>query len=179
MNYPTNPSQVVLDANFGYIYRITNTLTGFVYIGMHQHVKGERWRDYLGSGFRIQDEQVFLGRDFFSKELVCWTKSRIDAEIKEATHITRLVQSDTPHYNISNFDGALYATTPEQIQAMTAFRLSHESWNFLTPQRYRLQSITSSDLPDADIFDVQLRIIEEAIALKTARQILKRSIAAG
>ena len=179
MKLPTNPSQIVLDAHYGYIYRITNTLTGFVYIGKHRHTTGERWRSYLGSGFRIRDEQTFLGRDFFSKELVAWTSSDTDAHLKELVHICALVQSGARHYNISNHDGALFATTPEQTKSMMASRLSHEGWNLLNPTRSRLQELVRTGLEGHELAAEQLFIVHEAIELKATRERLRRDILAG
>lgn len=179
MKLPDNPSQLVLDHSYGYIYKLTNVLTDFVYIGKHRHIKGEHWRDYLGSGFRIRDEQAFLGRDFFKKELVCWTRNDDDATAKELTHIAAVVQSGVPHFNISNEDGALFATTPEQVAAMSSLRLSFEGWKQLNDHRSALTRIVREDPTHRDAAAVQLATVRTAINLKQQREALKRDITAG
>lgn len=59
----------------GYVYRITNKLTGEIYIGQHKVYK-EPWRRYLGSSTRLREDVARYGRENFTKSLIAWAWSR-------------------------------------------------------------------------------------------------------
>lgn len=173
------PSQPTLDSSYGYIYRITNLLTGYQYIGKHKHTRGENWRDYMGSAFRLGNDQDYFGKEFFMKELIEWTTDEIDALVKEAKHMKELVESGIPHYNFSNFDGLLAASNQEQIQFMTAHRISFEPWQKQKEQRHLYKSILATKPENPEMFERHLKTVELAMEIFVTRVKLKKAIDSG
>lgn len=96
------PSEIELIKHHGYIYRITNTITGSAYIGEHKHNAAEGWRDYMGSGTFLDQEMKSYGADNFSKEWVAWTENETQALLLEGLHITRQQNKEGFCYNFSN-----------------------------------------------------------------------------
>ncbi|WP_295825135.1 hypothetical protein [uncultured Microbacterium sp.] len=81
------PSQRLLDLNFGYIYRVTNSATGRTYIGKREQVKGEPWDAYRGSSLWLNREIARYGESAFTKEFVEFAKDRNSLTIAEALYI--------------------------------------------------------------------------------------------
>ena len=63
------------------IYKITNTLNGRFYIGMHT---GSEADGYLGSGKRIRAEVKKYGKENFKKEILEVCSNRKSLEQREA-----------------------------------------------------------------------------------------------
>jgi len=80
--------------NYGFVYRITNTENGFDYLGKkffwtvkkRPPLKGKKnkrretvetdWKDYWGSSDRLTKDIDQLGKDKFTREIICLCKSR-------------------------------------------------------------------------------------------------------
>ena len=72
------------DVYYGFVYLITNTVTGRKYIGRkfyHTYRKKKRvresnWREYAGSCRPLQEDMQRLGKDKFTFEIICNYKTR-------------------------------------------------------------------------------------------------------
>ena len=88
--------------NYGFIYRITNTINGFDYVGRKYFttikkrppLKGKKnkrretietdWKDYWGSSPRLLADIEQLGKDKFTREIIHLCKSRGETNYMEA-----------------------------------------------------------------------------------------------
>ena len=88
--------------NYGFIYRITNTINGYDYIGRKYFttikkrppLKGKKnkrretvetdWKDYWGSSARLVEDMARLGKDKFTREIIHLCKSRGETNYMEA-----------------------------------------------------------------------------------------------
>ncbi|OUE29483.1 hypothetical protein BFL35_14845 [Clavibacter michiganensis] len=144
MNHRNEPAQRDLDAHYGYIYNIRGP-GNRVYVGKHEHVTGEPWAFYTGSGLRLRNEQAWFEPSafvdpkvriehltrkvgtslrYYRKYLTTYATDAADLAAKEARSIQALVESGTPFYNMQ--DAATFATSYDARCAMLAFRLSFE-----------------------------------------------------
>lgn len=189
MNNATNPSQVALDAHYGYIYNIVGP-GGRVYVGKHKHTTGESWSDYTGSGLRLRDEQLFFEPGAFTdrnariehierkpgtrlrsyrKYLSSFADNADDLTTNEARSIETLVRSGTPFYNLD--EAEQYATTYEARTALMAFRLSFEP---------RAIEALPDELANLTVafhtvnFDLQHAAIREAQRIRSQRSLFRR-----
>ena len=87
---------------YGFIYRITNTVNGYDYIGRKYFttikkrppLKGKKnkrretvetdWKDYWGSSARLVEDMTRLGKDKFTREIIHLCKSRGETNYMEA-----------------------------------------------------------------------------------------------
>ena len=87
---------------YGFIYRITNTVNGFDYVGRKYFktikkrppLKGKKnkrretvetdWKDYWGSSARLVEDMAKLGKDKFTREIIHLCKSRGETNYMEA-----------------------------------------------------------------------------------------------
>jgi hypothetical protein len=87
---------------YGFIYRITNTVNGFDYVGRKYFktikkrppLKGKKnkrretvetdWKDYWGSSARLVEDMARLGKDKFTREIIHLCKSRGETNYMEA-----------------------------------------------------------------------------------------------
>jgi hypothetical protein len=88
--------------NYGFIYRITNTVNGYDYVGRKYFttikkrppLKGKKnkrretvetdWKDYWGSSARLVEDMARLGKDKFTREIIHLCKSRGETNYMEA-----------------------------------------------------------------------------------------------
>ena len=100
-NGKTFDSGDILD-NYGFIYRITNTINGYDYVGRKYFttikkrppLKGKKnkrretvetdWKEYWGSSPRLQADIDTLGRDKFTREIIHLCKTRGETNYMEA-----------------------------------------------------------------------------------------------
>ena len=83
--YKDSPLEIVPDDAYGYVYLITNTVTGRKYIGKKlfwfrktKQVKGKKkrikvesdWRDYWSSSDDVKKDVETLGADKFTREIL-------------------------------------------------------------------------------------------------------------
>ena len=87
---------------YGFIYRITNIVNGFDYVGRKYFktikkrppLKGKKnkrretvetdWKDYWGSSARLVEDLTKLGKDKFTREIIHLCKSRGETNYMEA-----------------------------------------------------------------------------------------------
>ena len=87
---------------YGFIYRITNTVNGYDYVGRKYFktikkrppLKGKKnkrretvetdWKDYWGSSARLVEDMARLGKDKFTREIIHLCKSRGETNYMEA-----------------------------------------------------------------------------------------------
>ena len=87
---------------YGFIYRITNTINGYDYVGRKYFttvkkrppLKGKKnkrretvetdWKEYWGSSPRLQADINTLGKDKFTREIIHLCKSRGETNYMEA-----------------------------------------------------------------------------------------------
>jgi hypothetical protein len=105
--YPWTYNGTIFDSediadNYGFIYRITNTINGYDYIGRKYFttikkrppLKGKKnkrretvetdWKDYWGSSARLVEDVTRLGKDKFTREIIHLCKSRGETNYMEA-----------------------------------------------------------------------------------------------
>lgn len=91
--------------HYGFIYQITNTTNGMIYIGQKQFwskfkrppLKGKKrkrnatresdWKKYTGSSNRLNQDIIDLGIENFKFEIVQLTESKWESNYKEAKAI--------------------------------------------------------------------------------------------
>lgn len=65
----------MLENNYGYIYKITNLLTGKFYIGKRQCKMDEKQKkEYMSSCVPLVADIKRLGKENFKKEIIQWCK---------------------------------------------------------------------------------------------------------
>jgi hypothetical protein len=87
---------------YGFIYRITNTVNGYDYVGRKYFktikkrppLKGKKnkrretvetdWKDYWGSSARLVEDMAKLGKDKFTREIIHLCNSRGETNYMEA-----------------------------------------------------------------------------------------------
>jgi group I intron endonuclease len=85
---------------FGYIYKITNTCNGKIYVGKRKG-KPENTLNYYGSGLLINRAINKFGKHMFSKDILCSCKSLVEQNELEKYWIAKLkAQDKTIGYNI-------------------------------------------------------------------------------
>lgn len=102
----------------GFVYLITNTVTGKKYIGKKlaqfskskPPLKGKKnrrrytvesdWRDYWGSSEKLQEDIKTLGEDKFTREILYWCTSKAELSYLEAKEqFDRRVLETDEYYN--------------------------------------------------------------------------------
>ena len=87
---------------YGFVYRITNTLNGYDYVGrkyfktirklkplkgrvLKRHrIKETDWQDYWGSSRRLLEDIEKHGKHNFKREIICLCSSRVQTNYMEA-----------------------------------------------------------------------------------------------
>ena len=142
-----------------YIYKITNSVNGKIYIGAHT---GSEDDDYLGSGKLIQRALKKYGREVFSKEVLEYFSTAEEMFRRESEIITEefLLRQDI--YNVApggsggsissnrkSFVGPHTEATKEKISRSrtgnsvsdeTKKRLSENNWAKKNPEAQRLHA---------------------------------------
>ena len=91
-----------IDDFYGFVYRITNLVTGYDYVGRkyfrtvrklkplagfkrkRKVTKETDWQDYWGSSNRLTEDIEALGKENFKREILCLCKTRGDTNYMEA-----------------------------------------------------------------------------------------------
>lgn len=86
----------------GYIYKTTNLINGFVYIGQHIHPEFDL--KYKGSGTLLREAFKKFGRENFETELITWART-----LKQLNELERIyIEAHCYHdncYNLSRGGG--------------------------------------------------------------------------
>lgn len=91
-------SQFFLNTMVGYVYRTTNNVNGYVYIG--QHKCGYFDTKYRGSGKLLKEAIKEYGWNSFKTELICAASSYQELNDMERLYIH--AHKGQPNYNIAN-----------------------------------------------------------------------------
>lgn len=100
---------------FGYIYKITNTINGKVYIGKHKHSKSELDENYLTSGVVIKNAIKKYGISKFTNEIIDIADTLEDLNKKEIFYINEF---DSFHsgYNLTLGGDGISQPSPEILE---------------------------------------------------------------
>jgi len=83
---------------YNYFYRITNTINGHFYYGIHS--TDDLNDGYMGSGTRLKEAYKKYGIEHFKKEIIKQCKSRKEAYELESYVVTEALIKDNNCYNI-------------------------------------------------------------------------------
>jgi len=123
-HYKNKPVQELPEEYVGFVYMITNTVTGKMYIGkklskfkttrykMHTQKNGKKvrkkirgavasdWREYYGSSDALEKDIQRLGKDRFKREILYYCRSKAECNYIEAREqfARRVLESDQ-YYN--------------------------------------------------------------------------------
>lgn len=93
------PSRAGLAKHAYYIYLTVNELTGTTYVGQHRSNPDEDWRHYMGSGSYLKTEAKAYGVRNFSKKLLAWAETGLEAKFIEARFIAKALAKPGYSYN--------------------------------------------------------------------------------
>lgn len=106
-------NSIDLNEYIGFVYIITNTLTGQAYIGKKQvwtYKKSKRdkesnWKRYWSSSDYVKADVKLLGEDKFTREVLYWCKTRGELAMKE---VEEQFKRDVLTAKLPNGDPAFY-----------------------------------------------------------------------
>lgn len=113
---------------YNYIYLITNTLNGKIYVGKHST---DNLNDgYMGSGVAINNAYKKYGAEHFSKKILAYADTEEKLNWFERFYIKKY-HARTKGYNLTDGgDGKLgYCTTIETKQKQSESHKGKTSWN--------------------------------------------------
>lgn len=120
--YQGQPVEQLPEDCVGFVYMITNTTNGKMYIGkklskfkttqykMHTQKNGKRvrkrirgtidsgWQDYYGSSNELNRDIELLGKDKFSREILYYCRSKAECNYVEAREQFRRQVLESDHY---------------------------------------------------------------------------------
>jgi hypothetical protein len=122
--YKNQPVEQLPEQCVGFVYIITNTVSGRMYVGkklarfkttryrMHTQKNGKKirkkirgavasdWQDYHGSSDQLNRDVALLGRDKFQREILYYCRSKAELNYVEAREqFTRKVLESDQYYN--------------------------------------------------------------------------------
>ena len=122
--YKNQPVEQLPEDCVGFVYIITNTISGRMYVGkklarfkttrykMHTQKNGKKirkkirgavasdWQDYYGSSDQLNRDVESLGRDRFQREILYYCRSKAECNYIEAREqFTRKVLESDQYYN--------------------------------------------------------------------------------
>ena len=122
--YKNQPVEQLPEECVGFVYIITNTVSGRMYVGkklarfkttrykMHTQKNGKKirkkirgavasdWQEYYGSSDQLNRDVELLGRDKFRREILYYCRSKAECNYIEAREqFTRKVLESTQYYN--------------------------------------------------------------------------------
>lgn len=119
---------------YGYIYIVTNTTNGHLYVGKHKYNKPSIDHTYTGSGTVLDNAYKKYGDDSFTTEILQWViGDEIDLNDAEKFWIDAFSTFELPqHYNLTP-GGDGYILNEEQRKAMSK-RVSGENNPMKNPE---------------------------------------------
>ena len=122
--YKNDPVEQLPEECVGFVYIITNTVSGRMYVGkklarfkttrykMHTQKNGKKirkkirgavasdWQEYYGSSDQLNRDVALLGRDRFQREILYYCRSKAECNYIEAREqFTRKVLESDQYYN--------------------------------------------------------------------------------
>lgn len=122
--YKNEPVEQLPEECVGFVYIITNTVSGRMYVGkklarfkttrykMHTQKNGKKirkkirgavasdWQEYYGSSDQLNRDVELLGRDRFQREILYYCRSKAECNYIEAREqFTRKVLESDQYYN--------------------------------------------------------------------------------
>jgi hypothetical protein len=122
--YKNQPVEQLPEECVGFVYIITNTVSGRMYVGkklarfkitrykMHTQKNGKKirkkirgavasdWQEYYGSSDQLNRDVALLGRDQFRREILYYCRSKAECNYIEAREqFTRKVLESDQYYN--------------------------------------------------------------------------------
>jgi hypothetical protein len=122
--YKNQPVEQLPEECVGFVYIITNTVSGRMYVGkklarfkttrykMHTQKNGKKirkkirgavasdWQEYYGSSDQLNRDVALLGRDKFRREILYYCRSKAECNYIEAREqFTRKVLESDQYYN--------------------------------------------------------------------------------
>ena len=122
--YKNQPVEQLPEECVGFVYIITNTVSGRMYVGkklarfkttrykMHTQKNGKKirkkirgavasdWQEYYGSSDQLNRDVALLGRDRFRREILYYCRSKAECNYIEAREqFTRKVLESDQYYN--------------------------------------------------------------------------------
>ena len=122
--YKNEPVEQLPEDCVGFVYIITNTVSGRMYVGkklarfkttrykMHTQKNGKKvrkkirgavasdWQEYYGSSDQLNRDVALLGRDRFRREILYYCRSKAECNYIEAREqFTRKVLESDQYYN--------------------------------------------------------------------------------
>ena len=122
--YKNQPVEQLPDDCVGFVYIITNTVSGRMYVGkklarfkttrykMHTQKNGKKvrkkirgavasdWQEYYGSSDQLNRDVALLGRDRFQREILYYCRSKAECNYIEAREqFSRKVLESDQYYN--------------------------------------------------------------------------------
>ena len=122
--YKNEPVEQLPEECVGFVYIITNTVSGRMYVGkklarfkttrykMHTQKNGKKirkkirgavasdWQEYYGSSDQLNRDVALLGRDKFQREILYYCRSKAECNYIEAREqFTRKVLESDQYYN--------------------------------------------------------------------------------
>ena len=122
--YKNEPVEQLPEECVGFVYIITNTVSGRMYVGkklarfkttrykMHTQKNGKKirkkirgavasdWQEYYGSSDQLNRDVALLGRDRFRREILYYCRSKAECNYIEAREqFTRKVLESDQYYN--------------------------------------------------------------------------------
>lgn len=83
---------------YGFIYKITNTVNGKIYVGQH---KGKEFGDYWGSGLLLHRAYKKYGIDAFVREIIAFASFKDELNFMECYYIQKLNSMNPNGYNVA------------------------------------------------------------------------------
>ena len=116
--YQGNTLETLPEECVGFVYLITNTTTGRMYVGKklarfkrsrpplkgkknkRRHTVESDWQDYYGSSDLLTEDVNKLGKEKFTREILFWCKSKSELSYVEAREqFSRKVLETNDYYN--------------------------------------------------------------------------------
>lgn len=159
-----------------YIYKITNMLTGKIYVGQHKVREGETLRSYMGRGGRLLKDYKKFGRKIFSKEILEYLdddEKHLLVDEREKFWIKEL-GADKTGYNIN--PGGKNVCLPETAMLISAVRKANgyrPSEETKSKMSAAAKGVPKSDIHKQHLSDNHRTKTEHTIVFEDGRESVK------
>lgn len=108
---------------YGYIYKITNLITGKIYIGQHKYDKPELDNSYITSGVIINESINKYGLENFNRELVDIADDLEELNQKEIYYISYFNSKYPNGYNLTDGGEGVISPSEKTRQKMASRKI--------------------------------------------------------